>query len=83
MNPKDTYPLMIYPEGTVSNGRSILEFKNGAFESLCPITVYSLRYECKYVKNLGKEFNMGMDEVTTAELSFISMSLNPTLIVKR
>jgi 1-acyl-sn-glycerol-3-phosphate acyltransferase len=30
-DPKSTYPLVIFPEGTVSNGRAILEFKNGAF----------------------------------------------------
>ena len=28
---KGKYPLIIYPEGTTSNDRSLLTFKNGAF----------------------------------------------------
>ena len=28
---QDVFPLLIFPEGTVSNGRSLMEFKNGAF----------------------------------------------------
>ena len=39
-------PILIFPEGTVSNGRAILQFKNGAFDTLTPITIFSMRYEC-------------------------------------
>jgi 1-acyl-sn-glycerol-3-phosphate acyltransferase len=39
-------PIAIFPEGAVSNGRSLLSFKRGAFENLSPITVLCLRYEC-------------------------------------
>lgn len=35
---------MIFPEGTVSNGRSIMDFKNGAFEPMCPITIFAVKY---------------------------------------
>jgi 1-acyl-sn-glycerol-3-phosphate acyltransferase len=45
-DPTKTYPLIIYPEGTVTNGRSLISFKNGAFEPLCPITIICLKYEC-------------------------------------
>lgn len=30
-DPEKYFPICIFPEGTVSNGRSIMEFKNGAF----------------------------------------------------
>jgi hypothetical protein len=45
---------MIFPEGTTSNGKSILRFKVGAFASKPKITIYGLVYECK-------GFDMGMD----------------------
>lgn len=32
--------MIIYPEGTVSSGKHILQFKRGAFVSLCPIKPY-------------------------------------------
>jgi lysophosphatidylcholine acyltransferase/lyso-PAF acetyltransferase len=41
-------PLLIFPEGTTSNGKGLLTFKNGAFENLSPITAYCLNYECNY-----------------------------------
>lgn len=43
-NPTGTNPLIIYPEGTVTNGRSIISFKNGAFEPLVPISILCLKY---------------------------------------
>ena len=44
-NPKAHNPVIIFPEGTVSNGRSVMNFKNGAFDNLSPLTLFSLRYE--------------------------------------
>jgi len=46
-DPDHTYPIMIFPEGTTSNSFSLMRFSNGAFENLAPITLFSLRYECK------------------------------------
>ena len=40
------FPILIFPEGTCSSGRAILQFKNGAFDNLTPVTIFSLRYEC-------------------------------------
>jgi 1-acyl-sn-glycerol-3-phosphate acyltransferase len=38
------HPLCVFPEGTVSNGRSIMKFKKGAFMSDKPIRVMSMKY---------------------------------------
>ena len=37
-------PLCVFPEGTVSNGRSLMKFKKGAFISDKPIKVLALKY---------------------------------------
>jgi 1-acyl-sn-glycerol-3-phosphate acyltransferase len=37
MDKQIPYPLMIFPEGTVTNGRYVLKLKKGAFHSLLPI----------------------------------------------
>lgn len=37
--------LVLFPEGTTSNGQGILEFKTGAFEPLAPIQPVVLMYE--------------------------------------
>ncbi|CAM9477170.1 unnamed protein product, partial [Heterosigma akashiwo] len=37
-------PLMIFPEGTTSNGKSIISFKLGAFLPGCPVVPHALRY---------------------------------------
>lgn len=40
----DIHPLMIFPEGTCSNGRTLMEFKKGAFFTGQPIKIYCLKY---------------------------------------
>lgn len=37
-------PLCVFPEGTVSNGRSLMKFKKGAFISDTPIKIMSLKW---------------------------------------
>lgn len=37
-------PLVIFPEGTVSNGRSLLRFKTGAFAPQAPVQPVVLKY---------------------------------------
>ena len=44
-DPANNFPLCIFPEGTVSNGRHIMKFKNGAFEPMAPITIFAFKYE--------------------------------------
>jgi hypothetical protein len=43
------YPLIIFPEGTTSNGNALLKFKLGAFNDLAPITLISLKYTCNLI----------------------------------
>ncbi|KAL7068165.1 acyltransferase domain-containing protein [Cryptosporidium serpentis] len=42
-------PLVIFPEGTTSNGSDIIPFKVGAFESLLPIQPVVLLYKSSFV----------------------------------
>lgn len=44
-DPKNHFPICIFPEGTVSNGRHVMQFKNGAFDPLAPITIFAFKYE--------------------------------------
>lgn len=50
--------LMIFPEGTVSNGRSLVSFKRGAFESGAPIKVFVLRLNAQRPQVVSSLCNM-------------------------
>lgn len=54
-------PLLIFPEGTTSNGRYVLPFKRGAFSNLQPVKVVCLRYEDGY-------FNLALDNLGMAAI---------------
>ena len=45
---EDIFPLLIFPEGTCSNGRSLMSFKKGAFFTGDPIKIYVLQYNNDY-----------------------------------
>ena len=68
-------PLLMFPEGTTSNGRSILKFKLGAFSCLPKITIFGLIYDCQ-------GFEVGMEEITPIEQLIISMCMKVSLTVK-
>ena len=36
-------PLAIFPEGTVCNGKGIMQFKQGAFKDLAPIKIIAIK----------------------------------------
>lgn len=40
----DISPLLIFPEGSVTNGRHLMSFKRGAFMTSFPIKIYVLKY---------------------------------------
>lgn len=44
--------LLIFPEGTVSNGRVLMKFKKGAFSSEKPIKIFTLIYKGQVVPSL-------------------------------
>ncbi len=37
-------PLLIFPEGTTTNGRALMKFKKGVFSPMKPFFVYSMKY---------------------------------------
>jgi len=46
-NPGTTPPVLIFPEGTTSNGEYILSFKKGAFANMTPLRMYAVKYTNK------------------------------------
>lgn len=44
----DLYPLLIFPEGTITNGRTLMGFKKGAFFSGDPIKIYVTKYNSDF-----------------------------------
>lgn len=46
-------PLLIFPEGTTTNGRGMMKFKRGAFQMEKPFYVYSLMYNSPFVPCLN------------------------------
>ena len=54
---KNEIPLIIFPEGTTSNGVALLTFKKGSFYFLNPVKIICLKYP-------RKSFNPLLDHVT-------------------
>jgi len=50
-------PIVIFPEGTTSNGKYLIEFKNGAFYPLKPIQPVLIHYKFKYFNPCWVELN--------------------------
>lgn len=44
--------MVIFPEGTVSNGESLLDFKKGAFVIDCQLKVTGLKYSSSYYPSM-------------------------------
>lgn len=47
-------PLVIFPEGTTTNNRGLIDFKKGAFVSLKPVRLFALKYRSPF----SAQFNM-------------------------
>lgn len=45
---EDMPPLLIFPEGTITNGRVLMSFKKGAFFSGDPIKIYVIKYNTDF-----------------------------------
>jgi len=50
-------PIVIFPEGTTTNGKYLIEFKNGAFYPLKPIQPVLIHYKFKYFNPCWVELN--------------------------
>lgn len=46
-------PLLIFPEGTTTNGRGMMKWKRGAFVCEKPLGLYSLYYDSKFIPCLN------------------------------
>jgi hypothetical protein len=73
--------LIIFPEGTTTNGRNIITFKMGAFNDLAPITMFGLKYKSNCFLTEGDAFHMGMGDITQAQHAIVSLCLKPTIEV--
>lgn len=51
-------PLLIFPEGTISSGRHLLEFKKGAFDGLYPLKPYIIKSKNTTFDMAGGSFNL-------------------------
>lgn len=60
-------PLLIFPEGTISSGRCLLEFKKGAFEGLYPLKPI-------IIKNKNKNFDISGGSMNLLAHLFIFLS---------
>ncbi|KRW98563.1 hypothetical protein PPERSA_00055 [Pseudocohnilembus persalinus] len=59
-NGKNFAPILIFPEGTTTNGRYLLDFKKGAFEPGLPVKIMCVKY-------LPRNFNPALDSVDTLD----------------
>jgi lysophosphatidylcholine acyltransferase/lyso-PAF acetyltransferase len=60
-------PLLIFPEGTISSGRCLLEFKKGAFDGLYPLKPYIIR-------NRNRNFDLSGGSINLLAHVFIFLS---------
>eukprot|EP00927_Polykrikos_kofoidii_P068088 TRINITY_DN63483_c0_g1_i1.p1 TRINITY_DN63483_c0_g1~~TRINITY_DN63483_c0_g1_i1.p1 ORF type:complete len:566 (-),score=55.86 TRINITY_DN63483_c0_g1_i1:25-1722(-) len=61
-------PLMIFPEGVLTNAGALIQFKMGAFVPGSLVTLVTLRYKCRYfhLAGCGKNHNLGLTLLRTA-----------------
>jgi 1-acyl-sn-glycerol-3-phosphate acyltransferase len=66
------HPVCVFPEGTVSNGRSLMKFKKGAFMTDKPIKIMALKY--------GNDSNFSTSMANINLLACIAFTLSqPTM----
>lgn len=51
-------PLLIFAEGTVSNGKDLLSFKKGPFMDGAPLKIFALKYDLDYNRVCGSIANI-------------------------
>ena len=51
-------PLLIFAEGTISNGKDLLSFKKGSFMDGTPLKIFAMKYDLDYSKVSGSIANI-------------------------
>ena len=57
MEGKKFSPILIFPEGTTTNGKYIISFKRGAFAHMFPVKIFGLKYDARYLIKFKKKRN--------------------------
>ena len=52
-------PITIFPEGTTTNNKGIVDFKRGAFSGLHPVWIYGLKYTSRFHPMLNMVEELG------------------------
>lgn len=65
---KKVAPILLFPEGTTTNGKHVISFKKGAFLPREPIKIYALKFDADV-------FNPFVDEVGDAFLMIMTMCI--------
>jgi len=64
-DPVTTSQVLIFPEGTTTNGEYIISFKKGAFTNLTPLKLYGVRYESKTYSPAFDSLGIGLSFLFT------------------
>ena len=75
--PNSGFPrVVLFPEGTTTNGDALIEYKKGAFAPGQPVTPVLLKYTSKYYNPAGERASLLEDEHTRDEVREIATRHN-------
>ena len=74
-------PLVIFPEGTTSNGRGLMEFRSGAFLSGTPVQPLAISYDYTYTSPSWESIPMSVHlfDMFTQVYQSLSMTILPAI----
>jgi lysophosphatidylcholine acyltransferase/lyso-PAF acetyltransferase len=74
-NPLTTSQVLIFPEGTTTNGEYIISFKKGAFSNLTPLKLYAIKYNKKNYSPAFDSLELGRSFLFTLTQFYNSVTL--------